>query len=232
MGRISFKDNGEEHNFWQNYTDLMSGFLIVFIIASLSAYGSYRVFYQGAGINEGNIGEIKVTAELYKTIRKFQKAQNSLNSKYFVYNKEYQRFECKVDVEFTSESSTIPEGKKRDLINAGKELKKIIDDFKSSEDISFKVVIEGRAAKKHDNPYPTQRNKDYAAKLSYERARNLYLLWKGNGLLTSIEGKGGNGEVFVCGSGFEGKGRYSGYGTNGEDRNKTFIIQIIPYIKL
>ncbi len=231
MGRISFKDNGEEHNFWQNYTDLMSGFLIVFIIASLSAYGSYKEYfdlYHEKGITEKNIDTIMVNAELYKKIRDFQEAQKSLNSKYFVYKKEYQRFECKVDVEFTSESSTIPEGKKRDLINAGKELKKIIDDFKGSENISFKVVIEGRAAKKHDNPYPTQRNKDYAAKLSYERARNLYLLWKGNRLLTSIED--GNGEVFVCGSGFEGKGRYSGYGTNGEDRNKTFIIQIIPYI--
>ncbi len=223
MGRISFKDNGEEHNFWQNYTDLMSGFLIVFIIASLSAYGSYRITIE-------KLDSIKVTAELYEKIQKLQEAQDSLNSKYFVYNKEYQRFECKVDVEFTSESSTIPEGKKRDLINAGKELMKIIDKFKGSKNISFKVVIEGRAAKKHDNPYPTQRNKDYAAKLSYERARNLYLLWKGNGLLTSIEGKDGNGEVFVCGSGFEGKGRYSGYGVNGEDRNKTFIIQIIPYI--
>lgn len=46
MRRIKFKDNGEEHNFWQNYTDLMSGFLIVFIIASLVAYNSYRGFVE------------------------------------------------------------------------------------------------------------------------------------------------------------------------------------------
>ena len=32
----------EGHNFWQNYTDLMSGFLIVFIIASLVASQHYQ----------------------------------------------------------------------------------------------------------------------------------------------------------------------------------------------
>ena len=41
MSRINFRNDGEEHNFWQNYTDLMSGFLIVFIVASLVAYSSY-----------------------------------------------------------------------------------------------------------------------------------------------------------------------------------------------
>ena len=42
MSRIKFHDDGEEHNFWQNYTDLMSGFLIVFIIASIIAYNQYK----------------------------------------------------------------------------------------------------------------------------------------------------------------------------------------------
>lgn len=35
MKNIFKKKNGEEHDFWMSYTDLMSGFLIVFIIASL-----------------------------------------------------------------------------------------------------------------------------------------------------------------------------------------------------
>ena len=72
MSRISFKEEGEEHNFWQNYTDLMSGFLIVFIITSLIAYGSYKVYvdlYHSKGITEGNINDIVVNAELYKKIK-------------------------------------------------------------------------------------------------------------------------------------------------------------------
>ena len=66
MSRLSFREEGEEHNFWQNYTDLMSGFLIVFIIASLVAYGSYKIYvdlYLDKGITECNINDIVVNAE-------------------------------------------------------------------------------------------------------------------------------------------------------------------------
>lgn len=92
MRRIKFKDNGEEHNFWQNYTDLMSGFLIVFIIASLVAYNSYRGFvelYYGVGVTEANINDIVVNAKLYKQIKEFQEAQKQLQSKYFAYSSKY-----------------------------------------------------------------------------------------------------------------------------------------------
>lgn len=230
MSRISFRDNGEEHNFWQNYTDLMSGFLIVFIITSLVAYGSYKVYvdlYHDKGITENNINDIVVNAELYKKIREFQEAQKSISRKYFRYNEKYQRFECTVDVVFVSESPDIPSEFFNQLEQAGKEIEEIINNFKESTNVSFKVVIEGRAAKKH-NLNPTKAQSDYAARLSYERARNLHLFWKAKGILKDVEKQ--NGEVFISGSGYEGKGRYTGYGPNGEDRNKTFIIQIIPYI--
>lgn len=230
MSRISFKDNGEEHNFWQNYTDLMSGFLIVFIITSLVAYGSYKVYvdlYHNKGITETNINDIVVNAELYKKIREFQEAQKSISRQYFQYNEKYQRFECTVDVQFAPDSAVILPKFHSQLIEAGKEVEEIISKFKESTNVSFKVIIEGRAAKKH-NTTPTESHKAYAARLSYERARNLHLFWKSHGILKDIEKQ--NGEVFISGSGFEGKGRYEGYGPNGEDRNKTFIIQIIPYI--
>ena len=84
MNRIRFRDKGDEHNFWQNYTDLMSGFLIVFIIASLVAYGSYKVYvdlYHSKGITEGNINDIVVNAELYQKIREFQDAQKTISRK-------------------------------------------------------------------------------------------------------------------------------------------------------
>ena len=41
MRRLTFHNDGEEHNFWQNYTDLMSGFLIVFIIARLFIFSLF-----------------------------------------------------------------------------------------------------------------------------------------------------------------------------------------------
>ena len=123
MSRLSFREEGEEHNFWQNYTDLMSGFLIVFIIASLVAYGSYKIYvdlYHEKGITEGNINDIVVNAELYQKIREFQDAQKSINRKYFKYNEKFQRFECTVDVMFLPESPVIPNQCYNDLEAAGK----------------------------------------------------------------------------------------------------------------
>ena len=35
MRKIFKKDTNEEHNFWMSYTDLMSGFLVVFIILTV-----------------------------------------------------------------------------------------------------------------------------------------------------------------------------------------------------
>ncbi len=230
MSKISFRNNGEEHNFWQNYTDLMSGFLIVFIITSLVAYGSYKVYvdlYHNKGITETNITDIVVNAELYKKIREFQEAQKSINREYFKYNEEYQRFECTVDVQFEPDRSDIPSKYFKELETAGHEIDQIIEQFKTSTNVSFKVVIEGRAAKKH-NVEPDAKQIANVARLSFERARNLHLFWKSKGILNNLEEQ--NGEVFISGAGFGGKGRYTGYGPDGEDRNKTFIIQIIPYL--
>lgn len=230
MSKISFRDNGEEHNFWQNYTDLMSGFLIVFIITSMVAYGSYMVYvnlYHEKGITEANINDIVVNAELYNKIKEFQDAQKTISRKYFKYNEEYQRFECTVDVLFKSNRPEIPQEYFEDLEAAGKEIDEIIEQFKASTNVSFKVVIEGRAAKKHGEKTDAIRYAN-VARLSFERARNLHLFWKSKGILRNLEGQ--NGEVFISGAGFGGKGRYTGFGSDGEDKNKTFIIQIIPYI--
>lgn len=231
MSKLEFKDNGEEHNFWQNYTDLMAGFLVVFIITSLVAwYGYIKV----TGAIGGDGGNIKVTIEQSRMIREFNEAQRQLNSEYFRYNDKYQRFECKVNVMFERNDSVIPKANQADLIAAGKELESIIDKFNKSLKISFKVIIEGRAAR-HLN-YPTKAQNAQADKegwssaesLSYKRARDLFNLWKANSILSDVEKL--NGEVFVSGSGFGGQGRYPN--TPGqEELNKTFIIQIIPYIK-
>lgn len=233
MSKLNFKGEGEQHNFWQNYTDLMSGFLIVFIISSIVAwYGYIQVRNSLGGDSSANI---KVTIKQSRMIREFMDAQKLLQSDYFKYNEEYQRFECTVDVLFDEQDDKIPAANTLDLINAGRELESIIEKFNNSVNVAFKVVIEGRAARhlnyptKAENEAADKRGWKYAETLSYNRARNLYGLWQDNGILKDIEKM--NGEVFISGSGFGGQGRYTGYGKDGEDRNKTFIIQIIPYIK-
>ena len=81
---------------------------------------------------------------------------------------------------------------------------------------------------KADNDAAGRAGWSYDEALRQGRARNLYNLWKMNNILNDIQEM--NGESFVSGSGFGGQGRYSGYGEDGENKNKTFIIQIIPYI--
>ncbi len=243
---------GEEHNFWMSYTDLMSGFLIVFIITSMIAYKGYKVAsiskadliekvnsltsenkalkkerdnaVERAGELEDELATIKVSKEDFDKIKQFIEAQKNLNSQYFSYNAKYQRFECKIDIQFEPDKYDIPSSDIDKLESAGNELLKIIKDF-STENISFKVVIDGRAAKHYDS----DQNKKYfgsVQELSYNRARALYNLWDKKGIIHSIERK--NAEVFISGLGFGGINRYSG---SEEYKNKTFIIQVIPYLK-
>lgn len=232
MSKLNFKNEGEEHNFWQNYTDLMAGFLVVFIITSLVAwYGYIKV----TGAIGGDGGNIKVTIEQSRMIREFNEAQKSLVSEYFHYNEEYQRFECKSDIMFAPNLANIPSDKEEVFIKAGEELvNTILSKFKKSVNISFKIIIEGRAAR-HLNKGSKEEN-EAADKMtwhimelrSYERALSLYNLWDKQGIIKSIREM--NGEVFISGSGFGGQGRYPNV-PGKEELNKTFIIQIIPYIK-
>ena len=46
MNHLFQKPSGEEHNFWMSYTDLMSGFLIVFILIAAVLFVNYRSEHQ------------------------------------------------------------------------------------------------------------------------------------------------------------------------------------------
>jgi hypothetical protein len=225
MKKLFGKNKDEEHNFWMSYTDLMSGFLIIFIIGSLLAYKGYRDIFDGIG--GGTPGEVKVKIEEYNEIKEIQSAMDSLNSKYYEYNVQFKRFECKKDIMFDPNSPTIPLTDCDDLMSAGNELVNILHKFNGSENVEFKIIIEGRAAQSHDNPMDS---KNINMKiLSYQRALSLYALWQKNGIIQKMNTA--NAEIFISGSGLEGKGRYQGFGTQGEDLNKRFIIQIVPYLK-
>lgn len=245
MRRLNFRDNGEDHNFWQNYTDLMSGFLIVFIITSLMAYVGYKSFVDIFTVNsngEVTVKDVIVNHKLYKKIREFQVVSKELGkkSKYFKYNDEFRRFECSIDVQFVSESAIIEDQYKSDLIAAGYELESLVSSYQSKADnIAFKIIIDGRAAnnlssavnggkpwKKGDAAWKTMEVR------SYERARAVRDLWESNGIFNA-DSNHTNIDVIISGSGFGGSGRYKqqkGINVDNEARNKTFIIQIIPYI--
>lgn len=248
----------EGHNFWQNYTDLMSGFLIVFIIASLVAYHHYQAEKEnfrkekekyealinmvggttGADLTQEQLEQLEqlvANAQLYQKVKDFDSAQVALNSKYFHYDRVYRRYECIVGAKFVSRQTSINPDDEKNLIAAGKDLVKILEKFPKSENVSFKVVIDGRAALKWDKKREdlTLRDHAYADSLSYCRSRNLYNLWDENEIIKQIEDLGG--EFFTSGSGYKGKGRHTRQtdpnDNDPEGLNKRFIIQVIPYIK-
>lgn len=245
MGRLIFRDNGEEHNFWQNYTDLMSGFLIVFIITSLVAYVGYKSFvdiFTESSNGEVTVQDVIVNHKLYKKIREFQMVSETLGkqSSFFTYNEGFKRFECSIDVQFDPGQAVIKEQYIEPLESAGRELENLINAFQQkSVNIAFKVIIDGRAANNRNhninNGQPWIEGSPEWKKMevvSYERARAVRDLWKMKGIFDSNSSLS-NVDIIISGSGFGGQGRYTHQKGSKEDleaKNKTFIIQIIPYI--
>lgn len=202
--RIIFKNPGEQHNAWQSYADLMAGLVILFLIAAVGYLVSN---------DEG------------RKIKAIMAAQKELceNSEYFSYNEEFHSFECKVSVVFDNwdirrnprpqeKHWTIPSSNREALLRAGHELKGYIDRMKSKyEDVEFEILIDGRISGNNDGPGCQQ--------LSYMRAYSLYELWKDATIFDNTKDN-----IHAAGSSSGGIGRY------GDMRDRTFIIQIIPYL--
>lgn len=203
--KIFGRASGEMHNFWQNYTDLMSGLMIIFLIASV-----------GYVVSKDDSRKIKAIIGAQKELAD--------RSEFFTYNEKYNRFECTIDVKFPAYSevhnlykaSKIPDNNRKDLINAGKELRSFIDQQREKYDgIDFEILIDGRAAGIYQSG-------TFAPQLSFLRAHSLYELWKEKGLFDNTKDN-----IHSAGSGYGGVGRYPA----SDDRNRTFIISIIPFIK-
>lgn len=207
--KIFGRASGEMHNFWQNYTDLMSGLMIIFLIASV-----------GYVVSKDDSRKIKAIISAQKELAD--------NSKYFSYNENYNRFECTIDVNFIAysitrnekESSVIPEQDRSELINAGRELRNFIDEQRAKYDgIDFEIIIDGRAQEGKKKRKISKSDLQTINELSYLRALSLYSLWEENKLFNNkID------NIHAAGSGFGGVGRNPG-------QNRTFIISIIPFIK-
>lgn len=231
MSKIQFKDNGEEHNSYQSYTDLMSGFLIVFMVASVIAIVIYRDAIKWREEHEGIVnfieavlndeggsgiditeGDIQISLELYKAMNELRKAQEKISNKFIEYDSEHNMFRVKKHVEFEENDPKIPEKDKADLIEIGKSIQQVVTGFKGNDYIGFKIIVDGRIGEGEQEKIPhSQRN------LSYNRAHNLHLLWKQHNILSQEN-------LIVAGSGLEGEGREPG-------KNRTFVIQVVPYIK-
>lgn len=79
MRRLFKKQADEEHNFWMSYTDLMSAFLVVFIILSAILYNQYNEQSEQA----------KVSKEKYKiALDSLKQTGNDLDSLKYLVNRQ------------------------------------------------------------------------------------------------------------------------------------------------
>lgn len=145
--------------------------------------------------------------------------------RYFVYNKDFKRYELNFEVLFEFGKYNLPIASRQPLIDAGNFLLTQLKSLDAENGIQYLVVIEGRAAMNPNFPIEHPENADYQAirELSYNRALSVIYLWAESGIKFPA-----NIEVVPAGSGYRGAGRYSGYSQ--EQRNKRFIIQIQPKI--
>lgn len=77
MGKLFRKNNSEEHDFWMSYTDLLSGFLIVFIVVSMIYYNQNS--NRHPEIPNEQIDSIAPILSHY-SVRQLEDAANLLNS--------------------------------------------------------------------------------------------------------------------------------------------------------
>ncbi|MFK7971285.1 MAG: hypothetical protein AB8F95_13000 [Bacteroidia bacterium] len=168
-----------------------------------------------AELNEEK-ARLLVIEEEYRKLKEIQKAIEALDPRYFVYQPNYKRHVLRKEVQFGAGKSVIKESDRPDLIQAGRELMRLVTTLNQDSigaNVKYLLVIEGQASK--DN---------YALnyELSYERALALSRLWEKSGIRFDPN----RVEVMISGSGDEGLGR----DLTDEKKNQRFLIQIIPKI--
>ena len=154
-----------------------------------------------------------VMEEEYKKLQEIQKAIESLDPRYFVYQPAYKRHVLRTQVQFPKGKSTIAGSYQYTLLEAGKALQGLVDKLDPNDNVKYLLVIEGMAS---SDAY----SRNY--ELSYERALSLYRFWEEKGLSFDQD----RVEVMISGSGEGGVGR----DPVDESKNQRFLIQIIPKI--
>ena len=215
--------------FWPSYVDLMTALFLTMLVLFVL---SYKQFRDKQGDLEKANQQLTVQLKEKKKIDEIKEALKRLdNSRYFIYNKDFKRYELSFDVIFDPSSPVLKESYKPQLIQAGRFLVRQLSSLNSRDSTQYLVVIEGRTARYTTRlangtySYSSPQNYDGAAtrQLSYLRALAVYQLWREAGVVFPAP----RYEVVPAGSGFGGVNRYH---DAQEELNKRFIIQIQPKI--
>lgn len=215
--------------FWPSYVDLMTALFLVMLVLFVLTYKRFQD--KEVGLEKAN-KQLNVQLQEKKKLDEIKTALKRLEDpKYFVYNQKYKRYELAFNISFKENSPELYEADKPRVIEVGRFLQRQLNAAKSTDNIQYLVVVEGRTARfthrRADGTYSydSPRNFDgiITRQLSYARALAVTNLWRDAGIRFPAP----RYELVSAGSGFGGVGRYVG---KDEELNRRFIIQIQPKI--
>jgi outer membrane protein OmpA-like peptidoglycan-associated protein len=214
--------------FWASYSDLMTSLFFIMLV----------LFVLVIVVMKNNQLDLEESeAELKRKLKIFDLVDKNIqplkkDTSLFVYEKKYKRFKLAFDVKFNLNKDNLsdpnqiknPYLTQNKIIDAGKKLKKIIDNLNKErklnnelKNISYVLVIAGYASSIGEE------NPNY--QLSYRRALSLRDFWKNNNIDFEKSKYSELIDLQIAGNGEGGIGR-----TLIDENNQRFLIQIFPKI--
>ena len=201
--------------FWISFADLMTSLFFLMLVL-------YVVTFVILKVEQGKI--IAQNEQLKKILQIEEQFEPLQNDKDFSYLDDCEKYVAKelIGIEiFEPDKTEILDVHRKTAVKVGHKINKFLKNLrKQNAQFSYLLVIEGNMANTWDKKFSL--DSDYGYSKSFERAMSVYKLWNKEG----INFRGGNVEVLICGSGFNGLCRDSK-----EENNKRFSIQIIPKIE-
>ena len=208
----------KESFFWTSFSDLMTSlFFVMLVLFVLTIALLHKKMVQ---IEKERIA----TQEQLDQINRLNESVKNIDKRYFLYDEVFKRHTLnKIDVSFKTGSSNINDissDKQKQLVLAGRAIRKFIDDaIKINQTAKYLLIIEGQSSKDNYNKDIFYNN--YV--LSYQRALELVKLWSINNIIFEDS----NCEVIISGS-----GQSSPYRLQPDiwsnKANQRFVIHIIP----
>lgn len=194
--------------FWLSYTDVMTSLFFVMLVLFILVFSLMK--------RQQNILAVRLAE--FEKIESIKKAINNISGEYFEYDKDYKKYILKIPVQFgtgVSDISSIPRSTRNKLVQAGGEIKKLIESLPKDYDVNYLIVVEGQSSKDgwvgNDN-------------LSFKRALSLKNFWLKNEIDFS---KVKQCEIIIGGSGEFGVPRIV---PDIPPANQRFMITIIPKV--
>ena len=204
------KSNEKKRDFfWLSYSDLMTSLFFVMLVLFVLVYTMQSKL----------IGELGKKGRELDRIKEIEKTINNIDTTYFKYDEANKKHLLNMQFLFlpkgSSDINSIVPDKRKELIEAGYVIKKLILKYPEEDNIKYLIVVEGQASK--DN---WRGNED----LSFHRAQSLTKFWESNNIgLDKLK----NCEIIIAGSGEKGIPRTQ---PDSGTANQRFLITIVPKI--